>query len=66
MPNFLVKPETPAMLPVPMDAARAVHIALKGETAPSFFSLFSNALPKVFFIMWMKWVNWGKPQPTDR
>ena len=49
------------MLPVPMDAARAVHMALKGETAPAFFSVFFRALPSVFFMMWMKCVNCGKP-----
>ena len=33
-PPIAMAPETPAMLPVPMEAARAVHMALKGEMEP--------------------------------
>ena len=50
-PPMAMAPETPAMLPVPMEAASAVHMALKGETEPSLASDFSKALPRVFFMM---------------
>ena len=51
-PPAAIAPDTPAMLPVPMEAARAVHMALKGETAPVFLeSSFFRALPRVFLKM---------------
>ena len=71
-PPIAIAPDTPAILPVPMEAASAVHIALNGDTAPSAFPFFSNALPRVFFMICKKWRNCGKPQrilkytPTPR
>ena len=52
-PPMAIAPDTPAMLPVPMDAARAVHMALKGDTEPFAAgpSCFFRALPKVFLKM---------------
>ena len=50
-PPRAIAPVTPAMLPVPTVAARAVHTAWKGVTAPSPASFFSKILPMVVFIM---------------
>ena len=63
-PPIAIAPETPAMLPVPIEAASAVHIALKGETAPDLLSVFLKDLPAVFFMMCPNLENWINPSRT--
>jgi hypothetical protein len=51
-PPTAIAPVTPAMLPVPTVAARAVVTAWNGVTSPLPACCFLNILPTVFFMAW--------------